>query len=307
MQDVEPALDWENLRVFGALHRHRSFAAAARELRVDATTLSRRLTQLEDELGVLLFQRTTLGLTPTEAADAIAASVQRIERQVELLRGEAAGKDAAPRGVVRLASAAELVDAFLMPRYAALRARHPELELQLITGDRYVDLTRGEADLAIRFQLPGRGVPADPRATIEVTAQRLGAIDFAVYASAAYLKRARRRPRDAHDVEGHDLVLPRAAAAYLPGSPWFARVEGRGRAALRVDGPGSMSAAVVGGLGIGVMPTMLVEGRDPVRLGAREVVDTREIWLLSPADLARVARVRVVRDFIVELASAFRT
>src|SRR5262245_50457955 len=282
---MPPALDWENLRFFAALKRHGSFSAAARELAVNATTASRRLAQLEEELDVLLFQRTAGGLVPTEAAEDLVEAVQRMERQVDLLRARSAGRDARVEGTVRLAVATQFADSFLIPRLGPLCERHPGLELEIMASDRYVDLTRGEADLAVRFQYPGKGAPSDPRSTLEVKARRLLSIAFAVYASAAYVARAG-RPKDAFSVEGHDLILAREASPYLPGSGWFARVAGVGRAALRVDGVGAMLAAVVAGLGIGACETFLAAGMDGlVPIGPPAVIDEREAWLLMPGDL----------------------
>jgi DNA-binding transcriptional LysR family regulator len=296
--------DWDNLRVFAALRRRLSFSAAARELGVNATTTSRRLAQLEDQLGTLLFQRTADGLVPTEAAEGVMESVVQMERQVELLAAHASGRDAVPEGPVRLAVTEDFAEAFLIPRLAALRVRYPGIELELVIGDRYVDLTRGEADLAVRFQQPGGGAPSDPRSSLEVRARRLGTIAFAVYASRAYVARAG-LPADAFSMKGHDVILSRAASAYLPGSPWFARVHGQGRAVLRVDGVGSMAAAIDAGLGVGVMATFLAADRDGlVQIGPPATIDERELWLLAPGDLARVARVRIVWEYLGEIAPA---
>jgi DNA-binding transcriptional LysR family regulator len=300
---MEPsAIDWENLRYFAALKAHKSFSAAARALGVNATTTSRRLAQLEAELDVLLFQRTADGLVPTEAAENLVDAIQIIERQVDLVRGQAAGRDARPEGRVRLALTEDFASSFLIPQLGPLRERYPGIELEIMASDRYVDLSRGEADLAVRFQYPGKGPPSDPRSTLEIKAKRLANVVFAVYASKAYVARSG-RPRTALEVGGHDVILARAASAYLPGSGWMARVDGQARTALRVDGVRSISAAVLAGLGLGVLATSLArdDEEDLVHVSPPARVDEREAWLLMPGDLARVARVRIVWDYIVEL------
>jgi len=299
-------LDWENLRLFGALFRHQSFSAASRIVGIDATTLSRRLTQLEQQLGVLLFQRTTGGLVPTEAAAKMAEHTLRIERQIGLAREEATGEAERVAGVVRVALTDETAASFVVPRLATLRERHPSIDLEFVVGDGYVDLARGDADLAIRFQVPGRGAPADPGSSVDLTAKRVGSMYVGVYASSSYLAR-RGRPKDAFDVEGHDLVLQRRDQLPLPGAPWAAKVRGRGRAVVRTDGLASMRAAILVGLGVGALPTLLGQAAaELVQLTPPAVVDEREIWLVAPADLARVARVRAVWDFLVEIADDFR-
>ena len=125
------ALDWENLRLFGALLRHRSFAAAGRALGVDPTTLSRRLTALEDQLGAVLFRRTSGGLRTTEAAEAIAPTIEGMERRVARLRDAAIGGAARVEGVVRLATTDVVARALIIPHLDRLRAVAPGLDLEL--------------------------------------------------------------------------------------------------------------------------------------------------------------------------------
>ena len=299
-------LDWENLRLFTLVHRHGSFSAAARVVGVDATTLSRRLTQLEEQLGVLLFQRTTSGLLPTDAAAKVLEHALRIEHQIDLAREEATGRAMLAAGVVRIALTDQTAASFLLPSAPALHERYPGIELELVVGDSFIDLARGDADIAIRFQYPGRGAPADPNSSIELTARRVAAMYVSVYASRSYLAR-RGRPKDAFEIAGHDLVLTRRDEVPLPGAPWAARVRGRGRAIVRTDGLASMQAAVVAGLGIGALPQIMAsENPELVQLTPPAVVDEREIWLITSADLARVARVRAVWDFLLELAETYR-
>lgn len=296
-------LDWENLRIFAALKRHKSFAAAARPLGVNATTLARRLTALEKQLGVLLFQRTAEGLVPTEAAATLGESVLRMEREIELLQLNVAGRASRLEGAVRLAVTEGFAESFLLPRWQPLHERHPGIELHLLLGDAYADLARGEADLAVRFQQAGKGAPSQPGSPIEILARRIGRIEVGIFASRAYLAR-RGDPRGLDDLEGHDLVLPRLGAQYLPGAPWFSRVSGR--AVIRTDGIGSMTASIVAGLGVGAIATDVAATHPGLKRIGDEVVDRRDAWLLVPADLAKVGRVRAVWDYILELASARR-
>jgi DNA-binding transcriptional LysR family regulator len=299
---AEP-LDWDDLRVYLALLREGTFSGAGRKLCLNATTLSRRLTQLEERLGTLLFQRTADGLVATPTGLGIATYVELMERQADLLQKHAAGHDAREEGLVRLAVTEHFAESFLIEHLGRFRESHPHIQLELVVGDRFADLARGEADLAVRFQKPGRGAPSDPKSPVEIRARRVGTLGTAVFASREYLAR-RGTPRDAFDVDGHDLVLPRANAAYFPGGGWFSAVEGRGRAAIRVDGVGSMKAAVAAGFGIAALVSIMAGRLDLIRLGPPDVVEEREIWLLMPGDLAGVARVRAVWDFLVTLLSS---
>src|SRR6185369_6306983 len=98
------SVPWDDLHVFLVLRRARTFAAAARVLEVDATTVSRRLARLEERLGTQLFQRTPDALVPTREAEAIVESVEHMERQAARVASQIAGKDALVEGIVRIAA-----------------------------------------------------------------------------------------------------------------------------------------------------------------------------------------------------------
>ncbi len=296
-------IPWDDLHVFLVLRRARTFAAAARLLEVDATTVSRRLARLEERLGTQLFQRTPDALVPTREAESIADSVELMERQAGRVASQIAGRDALVEGVVRVAVTPHFARSFLVPRLAPLSVLHPRLVVELVTGTRRADLTRDEADLALRFQTVGAGAPAEATSHVELQSRRLATFPVSVYASREYLARAG-RPDDAHAMRGHDIVLPNDDAPYVPGRAWFERVRALGRASIRVD-VASTAAAVGAGFGVGAIVSFYAEEHpNLVKLTPPDAVDARELWILMPSDLVRVARVRVVWDFIVELTKA---
>jgi len=154
---MSEAPSWDDLRVFLVLRREATFAAAARALGVDATTVSRRLTRLEERLGAQLFQRTPDALVPTREAESIVDSVETMERQATGVASLIAGKNALVEGTVRLAVTPHFARSFLFPRLAPLCAKYPLLQIEIVPSQRRADLTRDEADIALRFQLPGGG------------------------------------------------------------------------------------------------------------------------------------------------------
>src|SRR5690349_24541852 len=107
---------WDDLRVFLVLRREATFAAAARILGVDATTVSRRLVRLEASLGTQLFQRTPDALVPTREAESIVDSVEHMERQAARVESQIAGRDAKVAGVVRVAVTPQFARTYLFPR-----------------------------------------------------------------------------------------------------------------------------------------------------------------------------------------------
>jgi DNA-binding transcriptional LysR family regulator len=297
------SVPWDDLHVFLVLRRSKTFAAAARILAVDATTVSRRLARLEDRLGAQLFQRTPDALIPTREAESIVDSVEAMERQATSVASQISGKNALVEGTVRLAVTPHFARSFLFPRLAPLCAQYPLLQLEIVPGQHRADLTRDEADLALRFQLPGSGAPAEATSHVEIQSKRLSSVAVGVYASREYIARAG-RPKNAHAVRGHDLVLPNEDAAYIPGRPWVDRVRSLGRTSLRVD-VASTAAAISAGFGVGaVVHVYAEEFPNLIQLTPPEIVDTRDLWILMPSDLVRVARVRTVWDFIVDITTS---
>lgn len=295
----EPAA-WDDLHVFLVLKRVATFAAAARVLDVDATTVSRRLTRLEAQLGAQLFQRTVDALVPTPEAESIVLAVEGMERQAARIKAEITGRNARVEGRVRLATTPQFARAFLFPRLAPLCARYPLLEIEIVSAQRRADLTRDEADLALRFQVPGAGAPAEPTPRVELQSRRLASFPIRIYASREYIAREG-RPKSAHALRGHRVVLPNEDLPHIPGRAWIDRVRPLAQAALRVD-VASTAAAVSAGYGIAPIVELYAHEFDNlVHLTPPEVVDSRDLWILMPSDLVRVARVRVVWDFIVEI------
>jgi DNA-binding transcriptional LysR family regulator len=296
------AVPWDDLHVFLVLRREATFAAAARILDVDATTVSRRLSRLEERLGTQLFQRTPDALVPTPEAESIVDSVEGMERQASRVASQIAGRNALVEGVVRIAATPHFARSFLFPRLAPLCAQHPLLQIEIVPGQRRADLTRDEADLALRFQLPGASAPADATSRIEIQSRRLASFPIGVYASREYIARAG-KPKNAYALRGHDIVFPNEEAPHIPGRPWLERVRSLGRASIRVD-VSSMAAAVSAGFGVGAVVDLYAqEFPNLIQLTPPDAVDTRDLWILMPTDLVRVARVRAVWDFIVDLAT----
>jgi DNA-binding transcriptional LysR family regulator len=292
-------MNWDDLRVFLALCRDGTFAAAARSLSVNPTTVARRLTSLEEAVGSHLFTRTRDGLVPTAAAEEIREAVELVERQLKSVERSIGGGDARLAGKVRLNLTQNLATNFLIDRLGDFRAQHPTIQLELNTSDALVDLTLGDADLVIRHRSPNAGPGVETSGHIEILARRVGSIGFAVFAAQDYLER-NGRPDDIEDLAGHDAVLPRNDAIHVPGVKWSLRVAGQLRAALRSDSIAAMQAACQAGFGLCVLPCFPSAYRAKL-MRVSDNVDLRDTWLLMPGDLKRIARVRALWDYLVTL------
>ncbi len=291
-------MHWVVLPYFLADYREGNFSAAGRVLGVNGTTVTRRLGRREDELGALVFQPSADGLVPTPTAEAIVDEVTAIERKASLIRGRVHGDDARLQGTVSLSVTITFASWFVLRHLHAFRRAHPQIDVDVRTSDAMVDLTRGEADIAVRFRRAGTGAGVDTSRHVEVLAQRVGDFGIAVYASADYVRR-NGMPANAFELSQHDVILPPDDSMLLPGAEWFAHARRVSRAAVYVDEVEAMVGACVAGMGITALPTFVVH-EELVRIDPANVLETRVGWLLVPADLRRVARVRALRDFLVE-------
>jgi DNA-binding transcriptional LysR family regulator len=285
------SLDWNDLRYFLAVCRAGSLAGAARALHVRHSTVSRRLEALEQAIGVSLFVRTPDGLVATEAGAGIRPLAEEVERSTAAIERQAGGSDRRIGGVVRLTTS-EAFSGFLVRHLAVLHERHPGLMVEVLAGNRFFDLTRGEADLALR-----NGVTTQPP---DLVHKRLAAAGWSVYAAERYLAR-HGRPASLDDLSGHFVVGFDETMAQVPGALWLSEHAGNADVVLRGNSiVAALNAAIVG-MGIAVLPCFLAEAEPNLRRLSDAVIDSREIWLVFHPDVAKIARVRTVIDFITEV------
>ena len=151
------SIRWDDVPLFLALYRERNLGGAAKRLGLDASTASRRLVTLEETTGARLFDRSRQGLAPTEAAEHMLPAAEEMERAAFKLANTAQGLDSRVEGVVRIAAIPGFAEAYLAPRLPALLSRHPRLRIEVDARASVSDLTRREADIAVRTIRPRSG------------------------------------------------------------------------------------------------------------------------------------------------------
>ncbi|HTZ80999.1 MAG TPA: LysR family transcriptional regulator [Stellaceae bacterium] len=282
-------LNWNDLRYLLAVARGGSLGAAAKRLKVDQTTVARRLGAVEAALGTRLFERGARGrLHPTPAARTAIARAERVEREIEALRGIAGG-DQALRGTVRITAVPVLVNHVLIPAATALTATHPDLRLELLAEPRNLSLARREADIALRLARPDAG------AGDAVLARRIGSLAYGIYAPAGAAP------------EG-DAALPwityEEGMAGLPQSRWMSAMiadAGGAAAPVSVSDAESVLQAIRSGLGKSLLPAVIGDSAAGLRAvadPAQPFVLTREIWLLTRPEQRRLARIAAAIGWI---------
>jgi DNA-binding transcriptional LysR family regulator len=284
--------DWNDLRCFLAIAREGSLAAAARVLEVDASTVGRRLSALEAGLGARLFERTPSGLALTDAARSIRSAVEEMEAGALAVERRASGEDARLEGMVRITLTEAFAVDMILPRFAPFRERHPGIEVRFLTHYGALDLTRREAELAIRLTRPQDA---------SLVARKVGEIAIAPYASEEYLAR-RGQPDPTRGFTGHAVIGYTGDAARWPEARWLTETAPGARVAIRCNSILSVVAAARAGLGVGVLPCLRGD-REPALRRVAPPVDAlrRGIWLVVHPDLQHNARVRATLHFLTEL------
>lgn len=280
--------DWNDVRYAVVLGRCGSLAAAARQLAVDQTTVSRRLRVLEAGLGTPLFERLKGQLTPTPAGRVLLECGARMEQEMAALCHLAADSQSTVQGVIRITAVDALVSHYLAQHLAELRGRHPNLSVELIASSESLDLTRREADIAIRLARPVEG---------DLVVRCLGKLAYGVYG-----------PR------GHETPASWAQAQWVayersldqvPEMLWLAEAAGHERISFRCNNMDALATAVADGLGLGILPRFIGDRHTAIcRLSGAAPVLYREMWLVLPRELRDIPRIRAVSDWLVQRFTA---
>lgn len=291
-----PPIDWDDVRIFGVLCREQSLARGARALGLDKSTVSRRIVALERALGSKLFVRTHEGLRLSREGEAARGYVERMAAELRALESAATIGAEQASGVVRIATTEAMAVRLVEGGILDLKAVHPGLEIELVSGNRAVDLARGEADLALRV------IPTKEEG---LKARVIAKLGISLFASAGYL-RARGLPRSLSQVAGHDVLLPSGELEKLPEARLLARVPAV-RVVLRSSSMPAIVEAAVRGHGICAITRAWGEATEGLEhILAIASVPPRPVWLVAHPDVLERPAVRLVADAIAKAFGELR-
>jgi DNA-binding transcriptional LysR family regulator len=287
--DFGQVFDWGDLRYLLAVSRAGSFAGAARELGVKHTTVARRVGALEEALGARLVTKGKDSVALTEAGATLTASAKEMETLAASIERRLAGEQARVEGVVRV-TMPDAIALYVAPRLAKLREQHPKLSVHILADARVYDLEKGEADLAVRVH---------PSSKSHYVERKLGAAVWAIYASRAYV-RAKGMPTSLADLKKHDLIGSEAEASASPGAAWLREHVPDAKYEMRFNSVVQLLNAVMMGLGISPLPCFLADPEPELTRVWPDTLRNRGVRLVAHPDVARVARVRAVMDFLTD-------
>lgn len=276
-------MNWDDLRHFSALASAGSLSAASRLLGVEHATVARRVTSLEEHLGVQLIDRRARRWKLTSEGERIAAIADRMETEVQAVRRAAEGARSELSGTIAISAPPALTQAFLTAPLVDLQTRHPGLTIKIIGEARTASLDRGEADIAIRLSRPEDG---------DLMITKLGQMDFRLYASPDYLASTKDEAWRFIGYEGPAARAPQQAAIeQFAGARPFAFYA----SSLEIQ----QAAARCGG-GITALPDFMARSDVGLVLVAPEVLVSRDIWFVVHNDLRRSRPVKAILDALRE-------
>lgn len=288
-------LNWDDARPFLAVARLGTLSAAAAHLQIGIATLSRRIERLEHALGVPLFARGQSGYRLTEDGVALLDKAEALETAALSFSSTAAAR-AEISGRVRLATAETLATNVIIPALPRFVSLYPKLTVEIITDIQTADLHRRDADVALRMVAPERG---------NIHIQRVGTLEWGLYASDAYLKRCP-LPPDPASLEGHSIITWSEKHVGLSSAKALERLAAGTQPRIETtDLPGQLAAAKAG-LGIASLPHFLARGAGLVCL-RKNIGLQQPIYLVMQSDLSQSARIRAICDFLKDIMAEHKS
>jgi len=281
-------LSWDDFRYVKAIADTRSLAGAATELSVNHSTVFRRLAQVEGQLGSRLFERSRAGYALTPCGEEMVRLAERMGEDIVTFERQVTGHDLRPSGELRVTTNDTVLVHLMTGVFAAFRKAYPEIVLDVVVSNQALNLSKRDADVAIR------ATDSPPE---NLVGRRAATIAWSIY--------------------GRRDDFPEGAASddkQLFERNWVALGDNLGglkvaqyardhvateRIVYRVNTVLGLAEAVGNGIGIGHLPNFIADA-DPglVRLGPPVPEFSAGLWLLTHPDLRQSARVRVFLDFV---------
>lgn len=284
----EKGLAWDDFRLIRAIAEKRALPAAAVALGLNHSTVFRRLGQIEDALGLKLFERHRSGYVTTPAGDEMAELAERVDQDITAFARRLAGQEIKPAGELRVTTNDTLLVDLLTPLLAGFLGRCPEIRLDIVLSNQALNLSRRDADVAIR------ATDSPPESLV---GRRAGRIAWCLYGRSddAELRQAALADDlwERHWVSLGDQFTSLKAVRYLQKHVAPERV------VYRVNTVLGLAEAVEAGIGIGFLPCFIADRRPGlVRLSDPDPELAADLWLLTHPDLRHSPRVRVFLDYM---------
>ncbi len=275
---------WDEFRLVKAVADAHSLVGAAELLGVNHSTVFRRLGALEEALGTRLFERSRIGYEPTPAGEEMIALAARMAQDISDFERSVAGRDVKPTGELRVTTNDTFLAYFLARIITGFGAAFPDIRLDLIVANSTLNLSRRDADVAIRATI-------DPPDTL--VGRRIAPILWARYASAEWMQ-----DNPSFDADTAPWVGFGDALSALRPARWIQQNVPSNRIRLRVDTMVGMAHVLSERAGVGLLPCFIGDQTSGLaRIGEPLPTFGESIWLLTHSDIRNSARVRAFMDY----------
>ena len=279
-------MDWNDLRYVKAIADTGNVADAANYLNVHQSTVFRRLNTLEKNLGVRLFERLPSGYVMTTAGEDFCQAAERIEADLIALNRRISGRDLRPSGTIRVTIVDALLTKLLAPCLAKFRSKYPEIELEIIVSKDALNLTKREADIAIR-------ATRQPLETL--VGRKVADVEFAVYGSQEYL----RTHPNLSNLNRHDWIGFDDSAIDPTTASWLRQTVPNAKFPYRFNTCLGILAAVKECAGLALLSCYIGDSEpDLTRVSLPIPELSKGLWILTHEDLRYVTRIRTFIDFV---------
>ncbi|TQV71143.1 LysR family transcriptional regulator [Exilibacterium tricleocarpae] len=282
-------MDWNLLPDFLAIVRAGTLAGAADSLRVNHSTVYRRLNQLETQLQTRLFERLPDGYQLTASGESLLPFAQQMEAQADALERQLTGTDKTLRGEVRLTAPENLAYAYLPQLLARFHHRYPDIQVTILVSNADLDLNRREADIALR---------ATAKPPEYLVGRKVVDMGWSVFTAAGSYT-GTTPPQCIQDTGGLGWVAPDASLYHLSAYAWLRQQLKPQQITARGSTLNTLSSLAEAGLGLALLPN------DQQKPSLQKLFPVREIrgsalWLLTHPDLRQTGRLKVLMDFLVD-------
>ena len=290
--------DWSDVRYFLAMARNGSTVAAAKALKTSQSTVQRRLVELERKLGRPLVKRTAAGYRLTEFGEEMLPHAERVEQAALAMEQHRGTLERAEVGIIRLTCPepimVRIAQSGLLDRF---HARHPGLRIEFVMSDKYLDLAKGDADVALRSGDTDDEV---------LVGRRIADSIWAVYGSRQYIAR-RGKPESVEALNGHAFVGLDQSMANHRAATWLREVAPNAEIAARSNSVLGLVSAAKSGVGLAPLPTALGDADSDLVRVLGPIPELQRSWrLLTHPDLRQTPRVAAFFDFVNGELAAIR-
>ncbi|HXD46141.1 MAG TPA: LysR family transcriptional regulator [Pseudolabrys sp.] len=281
------SVKWDDLRVFLEVARQGSVHAAAKKLRLDHSTVCRRVGKLESVLSVKLLNRTRKGVTVRTDAHELLKHIENMDVHASALEDAVVIGSAGAAQVVRVATMEGLASQYVAHRLPLLQQFDAGVMLELVSIPQTVDLSRKEADVFLSF--------FNPR-TPGLTSKRVGSVAMHLYCSPAYVRR-HGEPHTLSELAEHRFVGYIEELLTIDAVRWLDDVVENPRMVFYSNSILAQCNAAIGGLGIVMLPTFVASGVHGLQRLFPDIAVKRDVWLSVRAEQSHLSRIRAVTKF----------